>query len=173
MRRITVKRQASGTGTKPVTALERAIEEYFLQALGEGEHLLHFASPGPPSRVIVHAFGQGDDGEPQREIKVIDRASEDHISLETVWAHREWRRLLRKYGWHPHQQNIADMELLVKTFSLDGDLIVDFCGNGFTTAAACMKAGGRRRFVGCDIFKEWLDVARYRLKLLANELPLP
>jgi hypothetical protein len=31
---------------------------------------------------------------------------------------------------------------LTKTFSLDGDLVVDFCGGGFTTAAACMKAGG-------------------------------
>jgi hypothetical protein len=30
------------------------------------------ASPGPPSLVIVNDFGQGDDGEPLREVKVID-----------------------------------------------------------------------------------------------------
>jgi site-specific DNA-methyltransferase (adenine-specific) len=75
--------------------------------------------------------------------------------------------------WHPHQQNVEDMTLLVKTFSLHGDLIVDFCGGGFTTAAACMKAGGGRRFVGCDILKEWVDVGRYRLNILVTELPLP
>jgi hypothetical protein len=75
--------------------------------------------------------------------------------------------------WHPHQQNLEDMTLLVKTFSLAGVLIVDFCGGGFTTAAACMKAGGGRRFVGCDILKEWVDVGRFRLNLLASELPLP
>jgi hypothetical protein len=75
--------------------------------------------------------------------------------------------------WHPHQQNIEEMTLLIKTFSLDGDLIVDFCGGGFTTAAACMNVGGGRRFVGCDILKEWVDVGRYRLNILANELPLP
>jgi ParB-like chromosome segregation protein Spo0J len=75
--------------------------------------------------------------------------------------------------WHTHQQNTEDMTLLVKTFSLPGDLVVDFCGGGFTTAAACMKAGGRRRFVGCDILQECVDVGRYRLNLLANELPLP
>jgi site-specific DNA-methyltransferase (adenine-specific) len=75
--------------------------------------------------------------------------------------------------WHPHQQTTEDMTLLVKTFSLDGDLIVDFCGGGFTTAAACMKAGGGRRFIGCDLLKECIDVGRYRLNLLASELPLP
>jgi hypothetical protein len=71
--------------------------------------------------------------------------------------------------WHPHQQNLEDMTLLVKTFSLAGDLVVDLCGGGFTTAAACMMAGGGRRFVGCDVLKECADVGRYRLNVLASE----
>jgi hypothetical protein len=50
--------------------------------------------------VIVNDFGQDDDGEPLVEVKVIDPASEDHISLEAVWAHLEWCRLLREHGWN-------------------------------------------------------------------------
>jgi hypothetical protein len=74
--------------------------------------------------------------------------------------------------WHPHQQNLEDMTLLVRTFSLDGDLVVDPLGGGFTTGAAVMQAGRGRRFVGCDIVKENVDVGRYRLNVLASELPL-
>jgi DNA modification methylase len=74
--------------------------------------------------------------------------------------------------WHPHQQNLEDMTLLVRTFSLDGDLVVDPLGGGFTTGAAVMRAGRGRRFVGCDIVKESVDVGRYRLSVLASEMPL-
>jgi hypothetical protein len=75
--------------------------------------------------------------------------------------------------WHPWQQNLADTHLLVQTFSLDSDLVVDPLGGGFTTGAAVIQAGRGRRFVGCDIVKESIDIGRYRLNILANELPLP
>jgi DNA modification methylase len=75
--------------------------------------------------------------------------------------------------WHPWQQNLADTHLLVQTFSLDGDLVVDPLGGGFTTGAAVIQAGRGRRFVGCDIVKESVDIGRYRLNILASELPLP
>jgi DNA modification methylase len=74
--------------------------------------------------------------------------------------------------WHPWQQNLADTLRLVQTFSLAGDLVVDPLGGGFTTGAAVIQAGGGRRFVGCDIVKESVDVGRYRLNVLASELPL-
>ena len=61
---------------------------------------MQVASPGPPSLVVVNDFGQDDDGEPLFEVKVIDPASENHISLEAVWGHLEWCRLLREYGWN-------------------------------------------------------------------------
>jgi hypothetical protein len=75
--------------------------------------------------------------------------------------------------WHPWQQNLADTHLLVQTFSLDGDLVVDPLGGGFTTGAAVIQAGRGRRFVGCDIVKESVEIGRYRLNILASELPLP
>jgi ParB-like chromosome segregation protein Spo0J len=79
----------------------------------------------------------------------------------------------REKDWHPWQQNLADTHLLVQTFSLDGDLVVDPLGGGFTTGAAVIQAGRGRRFVGCDIVKESVDIGRYRLNILAGELLLP
>lgn len=51
--------------------------------------------------------------------------------------------------WHQWQRPLAEVEKLVGSFSRPGDLVVDPCGGGFTTAIACLK--NHRRFVGCDI----------------------
>ncbi len=104
-----------------------------------------------------------------RPVLVYHNGSPDNSRIATNICDRFAMRNAEK-DWHPHQQNVEDMTLLVKTFSLDGDLIVDFCGGGFTTAAACMMAGGGRRFVGCDILKEWVDVGRYRLNILGTTI---
>ena len=104
-----------------------------------------------------------------RPVLVYHNGSPDNSRIATNICDRFAMRNAEK-DWHPHQQNVEDMTLLVKTFSLDGDLIVDFCGGGFTTAAACMMAGGGRRFVGCDILKEWVDVGRYRLNFLGTTI---
>ncbi len=60
------------------------LEELILEALGEGEHHLQAASPGPPSLVSVKDYGHDDDGEHVIEVEVIDPASENHIGLEAV-----------------------------------------------------------------------------------------
>ena len=51
------------------------------------------------------------------------------------------------------------MELLVLYFSVPGDLVVDTCGGGFTTAVACRNLG--RRCISCDIDKA--EVIRDRI----------
>ena len=48
--------------------------------------------------------------------------------------------------YHDWQQPLAVFEKLVKDFSQPGDLLVDPCGGGFTTAVACDHL--KRRFVG-------------------------
>lgn len=55
----------------------------------------------------------------------------------------------REKGWHPWQRPLAEIEKLVSYFSKPGDVVVDTCAGGFTTAIACLKS--HRRFVGCDI----------------------
>jgi DNA modification methylase len=63
--------------------------------------------------------------------------------------------------WHPHQQSLEEVEMLVKYFSKPKDLIVDLCGGGFTTAVACRNLG--RRFVGCDCDKQWVLAGQRRV----------
>jgi hypothetical protein len=75
------------------------LEQIILSALGEGEHVLPIASPGPPSLVIVREFGCDDQGDPIIEIEVHDSLSEDSITLEMVVGYIEWQSLLQSHGW--------------------------------------------------------------------------
>jgi len=70
------------------------------------------------------------------------------------WRERgRWHDLLRSESqekdWHPWQQPLEDVEILIRYFSDPGDLVVDPCGGGFTTAVACRHLG--RRCIACDV----------------------
>jgi hypothetical protein len=107
-----------------------------------------------------------------RPVLIFHNGSPENCRIATNMADRFPLRKPEK-EWHPWQQNLADTLTLVQTFSLAGDLIVDPLGGGFTTGAAVIQAGRGRRFVGCDIVKDCVDVGRYRLNILASEQPLP
>jgi hypothetical protein len=107
-----------------------------------------------------------------RPVLVFHNGTIDNCRIATN-IHDRFQASKPEKDCHPWQQVLAHALLFVKTFSLDRDLVVDPLGGGFTTGAAVIKAGRGRRFVGCDILKEWVDVGRYRLNLLASELPPP
>uniref|UniRef100_A0A6M3JEY4 Putative methyltransferase n=1 Tax=viral metagenome TaxID=1070528 RepID=A0A6M3JEY4_9ZZZZ len=65
-------------------------------------------------------------------------------------------------GLHPTQKPVALMEYLIKTYSNEGDLIYDpFMGSG-TTAIACKNLN--RNYIGCEISKEYCEIAKSRIK---------
>lgn len=73
--------------------------------------------------------------------------------------------------WHPSTKPLAPMESIIRVHSNPGDLVFDpFLGSG-TTAVAAKKLG--RRFFGCDISQEYVDMANKRLaKIDGIQLPL-
>lgn len=70
------------------------------------------------------------------------------------WAPRDWwmdvyKIDVKEKAVHDWQQPLPEVEKLMSDFSRPGDLVVDPCGGGFTTAVACEKSG--RRCISCDI----------------------
>jgi len=60
-----------------------------------------------------------------------------------------------KNKFHPTQKNINLFEALIEKHSNEGDTVVDtFLGSG-TTAIACKNK--KRKFIGCEINKEYFD----------------
>jgi len=68
---------------------------------------------------------------------------------------------------HAWQQPLEQIEMLVRQFSNPGDLIVDPCGGGFTTAVACKNLN--RQCISCDVDKRAVLAGQERLGLVGVE----
>ena len=62
---------------------------------------------------------------------------------------------------HPTQKPLALLEELVKTYSNDGDLILDNCMGSGTTGMACKNLN--RNFIGIELNKEYFEIAKKRI----------
>ena len=62
---------------------------------------------------------------------------------------------------HPTQKPVALFEYLIKTYSNEGDIILDSCMGAGTTGLAAFKTG--RRFIGIDSDPKYVDIANQRI----------
>ena len=65
-------------------------------------------------------------------------------------------------GWHPQQKPIQLLEYLVRTYTNDGELVLDATMGSGSTGVASINAG--RRFIGFEIDKGFFDIAQIRMK---------
>ena len=64
-------------------------------------------------------------------------------------------------GYHPTQKPILLLEDLIKTFSNDGDTVVDLTMGSGSTAIACMNTG--RNFIGFELDEGYFNIANERI----------
>ena len=75
-----------------------------------------------------------------------------------------WKDSIR--GLHPTQKPVSLCEYFIKTYSNEGDVILDpFIGSG-TTAVAAVNTG--RKYIGFEQDDNYFDIAQNRLEKLAN-----
>jgi site-specific DNA-methyltransferase (adenine-specific) len=65
---------------------------------------------------------------------------------------------------HPTQKPLELFEYLIKTFTDEGDLVIDNCIGSGTTAIACVNTN--RNFIGIELSQEYFKVAEERLSKL-------
>ena len=63
---------------------------------------------------------------------------------------------------HPTQKPVALFEYLVKTYTNEGELILDNCMGSGTTAIACINTN--RNYIGFELDKTYYDIANERIK---------
>lgn len=75
-----------------------------------------------------------------------------------------------KTGLHPTQKPIALMEYLIKTYTNEDELVLDFaCGSGTTCKAA---QNLNHRYIGIDISEKYCQIARQRLEAVDTGVPV-
>ena len=71
---------------------------------------------------------------------------------------------------HPTQKPVALMEYLIKTYTNEGELVLDFtCGSG-TTCVACLNTG--RNYIGIEISEKYCEIARQRIEQNKGQMAL-
>jgi site-specific DNA-methyltransferase (adenine-specific) len=67
----------------------------------------------------------------------------------------------RKGNTHPTQKPVALMEYLIKTYTNEGELVLDFTMGSGTTGVACKNLG--RDFIGIEMDDKYFDIAKERI----------
>jgi site-specific DNA-methyltransferase (adenine-specific) len=67
---------------------------------------------------------------------------------------------------HPTQKPYKLMEYLIKTYTLEGETVLDFTMGSGTTGVAAIRTN--RKFVGIELDKDYFDVARQRIEKINN-----
>lgn len=67
----------------------------------------------------------------------------------------------QKSSLHPTQKPIALMEYLIKTYTTEGDSVLDFTMGSGTTGVACVNLG--REFIGIEMDEGYFNIAEKRI----------
>ena len=68
---------------------------------------------------------------------------------------------VQRTGMHPTQKPIALMEYLIKTYTNEGETVLDFTMGSGTTGVACVNTG--RDFIGIELDGRYFDIAKGRI----------
>lgn len=69
---------------------------------------------------------------------------------------------IRKGALHPTQKPVPLLEYLIKTYTSEGDVVLDNCMGSGSTGVACKNLN--RNFIGIELNEEYFEIASNRIK---------
>lgn len=84
---------------------------------------------------------------------------------KSVW---KFAKDTQKSSLHPTQKSLVLIEELIKTYSNEGDLILDSCMGSGTTGVAALKLN--RRFIGIEKEENYYEISKNRINEVAKEM---
>lgn len=86
--------------------------------------------------------------------------------MPSVQSFTNYPRTVLKFGveegLHPTQKPVALMEYLIRTYTNEGEVVLDNCMGSGTTGVACANTG--RRFIGIEREPKYFDIACRRIE---------
>ena len=149
----------------------------YLKEFYKNNNLSHFYSSGKQFRLcteqtynnLIRDFSI-DKMEGFLEYSILKKMNFDYksefASTFNLWEGKKYKSNILKYkkdynGYHPTQKPILLLEDLIKTFSNEGNLVVDLtCGSG-STGVACVNTN--RNFIGIEKDEKYFEIAKNRI----------
>jgi len=104
---------------------------------------------------------------PYSEIKQIDNQfKQKFASIFNLWEGNKYKSNILKHkkdynGYHPTQKPVLLLEDLIKTFSNEGNLVVDLTMGSGSTGVACKNTN--RSFIGIEKDENYFKIAEQRI----------
>ena len=111
-----------------------------------------------------------------RDYNEIEKMYKEYISKYpatfNLWEGNKYKSNILKYrkdydGYHPTQKPILLLEDLIKTFSNEGDLVVDLTMGSGSTGVACINTN--RNFIGIELDDKYFEIAKQRISEAQNK----
>ena len=74
---------------------------------------------------------------------------------------RSIQRFNRERGLHPTQKPVELLEYLIKTYTIEGEVVLDNCMGSGSTGEACLKTN--RKFIGIEQDDKYFEIAYNRI----------
>lgn len=90
------------------------------------------------------------------------------IKIQTKNEGTRYPRSVQKFSinktksLHPTQKPVALMEYLIKTYTNEGEVVLDFTMGSGSTGVACINTD--RKFIGIELDKNYFDIAKKRIE---------
>lgn len=68
----------------------------------------------------------------------------------------------QKENYHPTQKPVALLEWLIKTYTNEGNLVLDICMGSGSTGVACVNLN--RNFIGMELTEQYFSIAKERIE---------
>lgn len=94
--------------------------------------------------------------------------SNAHIQKFTNYPNHILKFKKDKNCVHPTQKPVALLEYLIKTYTNEGETVLDNCMGSGSTGVACVNIN--RRFVGIELDDKYFEIAKQRIETAAFSL---
>lgn len=102
----------------------------------------------------------------EKEDSVYAVKHKDYVQTITNYPNSILKFNVVQKGVHPTQKPVELLEFLVKTYSNQGETILDFTAGSFSTAIACIK--NNRNFIGIELSEKYFYEGFKRIKEFKN-----
>ena len=79
-----------------------------------------------------------------------------------------WQKFNVENGLHPTQKPVGLCEYLIRTYTNEGDIVMDNCMGSGTTGIACINTN--RNFVGIELDEKYFEAAKNRINSHSAQL---
>ena len=103
---------------------------------------------------------------------IVDEYKEKTKSVFNLWQGGKSKSNVLEYkkdndGYHPTQKPVALLEDLIRTYSNEGNTVLDFTMGSGSTGVACVNTN--RRFIGIELDDGYFNIAKERIEKSIRE----